>query len=92
MCEYCSDIILRDYFYSPQDYLNCLEYIKSLIAGGNFKMIKQTCDLDKMQDENGCWADDIITHEIRCKKCGKRYIAFADTHHGGGGFSKKRGS
>ena len=89
MCENCSDIILRKHFYSAQDYLNCLDYIKSLIADGKFEMVKQTCDLDKVKNENGCWVDDSILHELKCKKCSARYTAHADTYHGGGGFVKE---
>lgn len=88
MCECCSEIVLRDSFYSPQDYLNCLNYIKTLITDKKFVIVKQTCDLGCVKNENDCWVGDIIVHEIKCKKCGKHYIVHCDTYHGHGDFSR----
>lgn len=76
MCENCLDIILRDSFYLPQDYLNCLDYIKSLVAGGKYKMVKQTCDLDNIKNEKGCWVDDIISHEISVHSYNSRIVGY----------------
>jgi hypothetical protein len=44
MCYNCDDIVLRDSFYSPEDYLNCLKYIQELIDAGHFTLaeVKKT--------------------------------------------------
>ncbi len=90
MCDNCNDIILRDSFYNPKQYLNCLEYIQELLNTGDFVLVEKSCDLDKVQDEKGCWIDDIIGHVIRCKKCGKHFTCSIDTYHGRGSFRKGR--
>ena len=46
--------------------------------------------LDKLMDENGYWVDDLITHEIKCKKCGTVFVCACDTYHGNGSFGKER--
>ena len=51
MCNNCDDIVLRNSFYSPEDYLNCLKYIQELIDTRNFTLVEKTCDLDKVKDE-----------------------------------------
>lgn len=90
MCDYCKDIILREHFYSPRDYLNGLAYIKSLIEEDKFTLIRATCPIDKVQDENGVWyGSDIIAHTIQCNKCKKLFHCFADTYHGTGSFTEK---
>lgn len=88
MCDKCKDIVLRGNFYTPQDYINCLEYIAGLIASKQFKTVEQTCPLDAIKDENGYWVDDIIYHKIACAECGQMYTATGNTYRGGGGFRK----
>lgn len=93
MCEICKDIdiILRNSFYSPRDYLNCLHYIEELVDSGAFILESGTCALDKVTNERtGCWVDDIITHVICCKACGQAFTCSCDTYHGRGGFRKGR--
>ncbi len=86
MCENCEDIILRDSFYSPTDYMNCLKYIQELIEAGRFALINKSCDLDKVINENGRWDSDVIEHTIQCKNCGKQFSCIGETYHGGGSF------
>ena len=88
MCNNCDDIVLRDSFYSPEDYLNCLKYIQELIDTGQFTLAEKTCDLDKVKDEKGYWVGDIIEHVIQCRKCRKYYSCSSDTYHGRGSFRK----
>ena len=90
MCETCQDIILQKKFYSPRDYLNCLRYLGKLVDSGAFILESATCELDKVKEKNGCWADDIIAHVIRCKACGQAFTCSCDTYHGNGGFRKGR--
>lgn len=89
MCDNCKDIILREHFYSPRDYFNCLAYIKSLIKEDKFTLIQATCPIDNVKDEDGVWYSDIIFHTIQCNKCKQSFECFADTYHGGGSFTAK---
>lgn len=86
MCESCNDIVLRNKFNSPRDYLNCLTYIQSLVESGNYEVVEQTCDLDKVKDSDGKWISDIIRHKIRCKHCGQGFTCFCNVYHGTGNF------
>jgi len=88
MCNNCDDIVLRDSFYSSEDYLNCLKYIQELIDTRHFTLAEKTCDLDKVKDENIHWVDDIIGHVIQCQKCEKYFSCYSDTYHGRGSFRK----
>lgn len=38
---------------------------------GGFEFELKDCDIGKVQDENGHWSDDVISHVIRCKNCGQ---------------------
>ncbi len=89
MCDNCKDIVVRDHFYSARDYLDCLNYIHSLVKQEKYEIINQTCSLDKVTSANGSWINDIITHEIKCKACGQVFTCFCDTYHGSGGFHQK---
>ena len=89
MCDKCNDVVLRERFYSIKDYLNCLGYISELIDSGKFEIVEQTCSTDAVKNENGCWVDDIIRHKIICKNCGELFLAWADTYHGCGRFTKE---
>ena len=86
----CDSIQLRTRIGSPQEYLQCLNYIQTLLDSGDYKMISKTCDLDKVKDDNGYWVDDIIVHTIRCKHCTQTYTCSVDTYHGNGSFRKGR--
>ncbi len=90
MCLVCDNIRLKKRFASPADYMQWLDYIRELLDSGNYEIESQTCDLDKVKDENGCWVDDLIGHTIRCKHCGQAYTCFVDTYHGNGSFRKGR--
>lgn len=90
MCRNCQEIILREAFYSPRDYLNCLSYIGELVDSGAFVLEHADCDLDKVKGEDGCWVDDVIAHVIRCGVCGQAFTCSCDTYHGKGGFYKGR--
>ena len=88
MCEVCDEIILRDSFYSPKDYLNCIGYITELINSKKYVIIEQTCPLHDVITPKGFWAGDIIHHKIKCVKCGERFYVDVDTYHGCGGFRR----
>lgn len=88
-CESCENIGLIKLFDSPYEYLKCIEYIKGLIADGGFELVEGNCSLNEVK-KDGQWADDIIYHVIRCKKCGREFSCCCNTYRGGGGFMKGR--
>ena len=88
MCERCSEIRLVSLFRSPREYLQTVEYIKQLIASGDFSLVSGNCPLDEVKDKDGQWADDIIYHLIRCETCGQEFSCCVNTYRGGGGFAK----
>ncbi len=90
MCEICNKVELRDFFPNPKAYFECLEYIHRLIDSGDFEIESQTCDIDKVTDDNGCFVDDIIAHTIRCKHCGQAFTCSVVTFRGSGSFRKGR--
>ena len=61
MCDHCKGIRTWRKFDTPDDYMNCIAYIRQLTADdGDFELVKEesTCPLDKVKTENG-WADEI---------------------------------
>lgn len=90
MCEICKNVKTIDFFHTPNEYLECLKYLQSLVDSGNFLFESKTCDIDKVKNENGCWIDDIISHVIKCKKCGQCYTCTVVTYRGSGSFRKGR--
>lgn len=90
MCENCENIRLVKQFNSPDEYLQCVEYIKGLIDDGGFELIEGDCPLDKVINKEGHWADDIICHVVRCGKCKQTFSCRVNTYRGGGAFSKGR--
>ena len=89
-CENCQDIILRKSFYSQHDWMNCLEYIKELLESGNYELVELTCDFDHIRNIDGIWSNDSFRYVICCKCCGKRYLCYANTYRGGGGFIEEK--
>ena len=89
MCENCKGIILRKRFHSSHDYMECIAYIKTLLATGKYELIDATCDIHHIKNANGCWVNDLISHTLRCKLCGSDFICIADTYHGSGSFVAK---
>jgi hypothetical protein len=90
MCVVCDNIQLTKWFASPKEYMQCLNYIQKLLDSGDFEMESQTCDLDKVKNDNGYWVDDLIAHTIRCRHCGQAYTCSVDTYHGNGRFREGR--
>ena len=90
MCEYCSTLKLVNFFRTPKDYENAINYIKFLIKEQGFIMVEGNCEIGRHKNEQGCWIDDIIYHVIKCPKCGQIYSCTVNTYRGGGSFKKGR--
>lgn len=75
MRESCEKVKLREAFPTPKAYLDCLAYIQFLVDSGSFQFEFKSCDTDKVKDENGCWANDVIRHVIKCKIAGSALLA-----------------
>ena len=90
MCEVCEKVNTIDFFPTPKVYLECLNYIQSLVDSGNFLFELKDCDIDKVKDAEGYWINDVINHVIRCKKCGQCFTCTVVTIRGNGSFRKGR--
>ena len=88
MCETCESVTTYD-IHLPNQYMNCLSYINKLLESGKFKFVAGT-PVDKVQDEQGRWSDDIISTEISCIACGDYFLCVVNTYHGSGGSFERR--
>lgn len=88
MCEYCAQIEQVPYIDTPRKYEKIIAYIKDLVENHGFLLVEGTCPLGAHKKENGCWADDEITHIIRCPKCGQTFELYVNTYRGGGSFTE----
>ena len=83
LCDTCKNLDIGK-FKTPKQYLATLSHLKGLLADGQYEMISSDYPIDAVQDENGCWVDDMIYHYARCKVCGADIYCFCDTYHGNG--------
>lgn len=88
MCDACKNIKIIKNLSPAEKYISVLEQLKELLASGDYEMAFSTCPLDAVKDENGYWFDDLIVHEIKCKKCGTIFACSCDTYHGRGSLYK----
>lgn len=88
MCKYCSSVKLINFFSTPKDYENTINYIQSLIKEQGFILTESNCELGCHKNNQGYWVDDIIYHVIKCPKCGQIYSCSVNTYRGGGSFKK----
>lgn len=52
------------------EYTQTVEYIKALIASGDFTLVSGNCPLDEVKDADGHWADDISFNSLRKLRAG----------------------
>ncbi len=90
MCGYCSQIKLKKFFRSPEDYEDTISYIKDLVTEKHFILIDGNCELGGHRGPDGTFIDDVIYHDIKCPKCGQVYSCAVNTYNGGGCFKKGR--
>ena len=83
LCDICKNVKVGK-FEDPEEYLEILSYLKEMIANDNYEMLASDYPIDAVQDENGYWVDDIISHIVKCKKCGAHIDCYCDTYHGKG--------
>ena len=88
MCEISEKVRTRDFFPTPKAYLECLNYIQSLVDSRCFLFESKDCDIDRVKDINGDWIDDVISHVIKCKNCGQCFTCTVITYRGSGSFRK----
>lgn len=90
MCYDCKSVATADVI-GPSEYMYTatLEYVKALLASGNYEMVAYSHPIDALKDQNGYWVDDLIFHTIECKRCGTRFVCSCDTYHGRGRFTKE---
>ncbi len=65
------------------------DYVKELIDNDGFSIVDGMYSIyDSCKNPDGCWIDDIISFEIQCPDCGRKYSLFADTYHSWFSFKK----
>ena len=91
MCEHCRNIQTWRKFDAPKDYLACIALHSAAGVGGEFELIQEesTRPLEKVKTEDG-WADEIMSHMIRCKHCGQVFTCVVNTWRGSGHFKKAK--
>lgn len=54
----------------------------ALVDSDRMRVLDATCDLQELLDSPE-WPADVITHQLQCASCGRKYTLSADTYHGG---------
>ena len=88
-CEVCSQLKSKR-IEKPEDFLDCLQLFKILLESGNFEYVTSNFELEHPKHNSGCWQDDTMWYDIRCKACGRKYGCFCDTYHGHASLRKIR--
>lgn len=90
MCYDCQSIATVRCI-GPNEYMYTaiLEYVKALLATGNYEIVACNHPVDEVKDKDGYWVDDGIWHTIQCKQCGTRFVCSCDTYHMRGHFRRE---
>ena len=89
LCDTCKNIEVGK-FETPEEYFDTLSHLKKLITNENYEIFASDYPIDAVQDENGCWVDDVILHIVKCKKCGALIYCYCDTYHGKGNLTIRK--
>lgn len=89
LCDVCRNVKVGK-LENQEEYLETLSYLKEMIANDNYEMFASDYPIDAVQDENGCWVDDVIVHTVKCKKCGALIYCYCDTYHGKGNLTVRK--
>lgn len=88
VCDYCSQIELKESFYSPKDYEETVGYVKELIEKYNYILVDGNCEIGAHKNKNGQWVADVIFHTVKCPECGQTFSCVVNAYRGGGSFKK----
>jgi hypothetical protein len=85
-CEQCVELDKRISLPTPASYLTLAGTARELVGDGTLVLVEGSVPLDSLQPGQPLPSDgtDSIRHLLACATCGRRYVLWADTHHGGG--------
>jgi hypothetical protein len=84
--EQCAELDKRIPLPTPASYLTLAGATRELIAAGTLVLVEGSVPLESLQPGQPLPSDgtDSIRHPAACATCGRRYVLWADTYHGGG--------
>jgi hypothetical protein len=85
-CEQCAEFDKRIPLPTPASYLTLAGAARELVADGTLVLVEGSVPLASLQPGQPLPSDgtDSIRHLLACATCGRRYVLWADTYHGGG--------
>jgi hypothetical protein len=92
-CEQCAELDKRIPLPTPASHLALAGATRELIAAGTLVLVEGSVPLESLQPGQPLPSDgtDSIRHPVACATCGRRYVLWADTYHGGGGWEPSIG-
>jgi hypothetical protein len=85
ICEQCAELDKRIPLSTPARYLTLAGATRKLVAAGTLVLVEGSVPLESLQPGQPLPSDgtDSIRHLLACATCGRRYVLWADTYHGG---------
>jgi hypothetical protein len=91
-CSQCAELDKRIPLPTPARYQELAGATRELVADGTLVLVEGSVPLESLQPGRPLPTDgtDSIRHLFACAACGRRYVLWADTYHGGGGWEPSR--
>jgi hypothetical protein len=85
-CASCAELDRRIPLPTVARYLELAAAARELVDDGVLELVQGNVPLASLQPGQPLPSDgsDSIQHVFACKTCGRRYVLWADTYHGGG--------
>ncbi len=92
-CEECRELHTHK-FHTPKFLLNAVAVALGEVNRGTLKQVPIDSPVIEEQLPLASFAEsterpDIVMYCFRCEKCGQKFKLFADTYHGGGGWTQE---
>jgi hypothetical protein len=84
-CRRCAELDRRIQLPSVASYLELAAAARELVATGELTLVEGNLPLASLQAGQPLPSDgsDSIRHVFACAACGRRFVLWADTYHGG---------
>jgi hypothetical protein len=91
-CASCAELDKRIPLPTAARYLELAAAARELVDDGVLELVQGNVPLASLQPEQPLPSDgsDSIQHVFACTVCGRRYVLWADTYHGGGAWEPSR--
>jgi hypothetical protein len=85
-CQRCAELDKRIPLPTVGRYLELAEAARELVADGTLTLVEGNVPLESLRKGQPLPGDgsDSLRHLFACTACGRRYVLWADTYHGGG--------